>query len=79
VKLLRLALPALALIACAAAPALRAQATADFVQQFDSKHNTITIARKGAIVEMRAKLNERSREYIESAVNLDEPLRLVVP
>jgi spermidine synthase len=79
VKFLGLVLPLTAAVWCCLPLALRAQGTADFVEQFDSKHNTITIARKGSIVEMRARLNERSREYIESAVNLDEPLRLVVP
>lgn len=60
-------------------PALFAQGSGDFVEQFDSKYNTITIARKGSVVEMRARLNERSREYVESAVDLNDPLRLQVP
>lgn len=61
------------------APALFGQAAGDFTEQFDSLYNTITIARKGTVVEMRAKLNEQAREYIESAVDVDDPLRLVVP
>jgi len=74
----------LALVAAAfgSAPALAAadaSSALDFTEQFDSKFNTITIARKGPVVEMRARLNERAREYVESAVNLDDPLRLVVP
>ena len=62
------------------APAAAAQpAAGDFEQQFASPYNTITIARKGSVVEMRARLNAKSREYLESAVKLDEPLRLQVP
>lgn len=62
-----------------AAPALPGQAAGDFTEQFDSLYNTITIARKGSVVEMRAQLNKQAREYVESAVDVDDPLRLVVP
>ncbi len=63
-----------------AAPAGRAQSSPeDFEQQFESPYNTITISRKDNIVEMRARLNQQAREFLESAVNLDDPLRLVVP
>jgi spermidine synthase len=74
-------LASLGLLACLLAPLpVRAQAAAgDFERQFASPYNTITIARKGSVVEMRARLNAKSREYLESAVNLEEPLRLVVP
>ena len=62
-----------------AAPALPGQTAGDFTEQFDSLYNTITIARKGSVVEMRAQLNKQAREYVESAVDVDDPLRLVVP
>lgn len=70
-----------ALVAALSLPLVgRAQAAAgDFEKQFASPYNTITIARKANVVEMRARLNAKSREYLESAVNVEEPLRLVVP
>src|SRR5690606_31678555 len=74
--------PAIVVLAAVAGAlgGLRAQpAAGDFERRFESKYNTITIVRKGEIVEMRARLNARAREYLESAVNLEQPLRLVVP
>lgn len=61
-------------------PVLHAQTpSGNFELQFASPFNTITISRKDNLVEMRARLDARSREYLESAVYLDQPLRLAVP
>jgi spermidine synthase len=48
----------------------------DTVEHFDTAYNSLTIERKGSIVEMRAR--SRRGEALESAVDLDDPVRLVV-
>lgn len=57
----------------AAAPALRA---ADFVEQHDTIYNSLTVERRGNLVELRARA--RGSEALESAVDLSDPLQLVV-
>ncbi len=47
------------------------------VEHFDTAYNSLTIERKGSLVELRAR--SRRGEALESAVDLADPLRLVVP
>jgi spermidine synthase len=47
------------------------------IERFDTAYNSLTIERKGSVVEMRAR--SRRGEALESAVDLADPLRLVVP
>jgi len=49
----------------------------DTIEHFDTAYNSLTIEQKGPVVEMRAR--SRRGEALESAVNLDDPLNLVVP
>jgi spermidine synthase len=49
----------------------------NYVERFDTLYNSLTIERSGTVVEMRAR--SRRGEYLESAVDLADPLRLVVP
>ena len=58
-------------------PALAAAESKDFVEQFDTIYNSLTIERRGDYVEMRARA--RGSEALESAVDLTDPLKLVVP
>lgn len=46
------------------------------IERFDTTYNSLTIERRGSVVEMRAR--SRRGEALESAVDLDDPLRLVV-
>jgi spermidine synthase len=50
---------------------------ADYVERYDTLYNSLTIERRGTQVELRAK--SREGEYLESAVDLADPLNLVVP
>jgi spermidine synthase len=50
---------------------------ADYIESFDSLYNNLTVERRGSIVELRAR--SRRGEFLESAVDLSDPLRLVVP
>jgi len=68
---IRLLLPLLAL-AAARLPA----AEGNYVEQFDSIYNSLTVERVGSIVELRARA--RGSEVRESAVDLADPLNLVV-
>jgi spermidine synthase len=56
--------------------AVTAAENRDFTERFDTTYNSLTMERKGSIVEMRAR--SRRGEALESAVDLDDPLRLVV-
>lgn len=47
------------------------------VEHFDTAYNSLTIERKGSVVELRAR--SKRGEALESAVDLDDPLQLVVP
>ncbi len=60
----------LPLAATAAVPA------GDFVESYDTTYNSLTVERRGNLVEMRARA--RGSEALESAVDLTDPLRLVV-
>lgn len=49
----------------------------DYIERFDTIYNSLTVEKKGSIVELRAR--SRGGEALESAVDLTDPLRLVVP
>jgi spermidine synthase len=51
-------------------------AEGDYVERYDSIYNSLTVERIGSIVELRARA--RGSEVRESAVDLDDPRRLVV-
>ncbi len=51
-------------------------AAGDFVENYDTIYNSLTVERRGSIVELRARA--RGGEALESAVDLNDPLRLVV-
>jgi spermidine synthase len=52
-------------------------APGDYVENYDTLYNNLTVEKNGSVVEMRAR--SRAGEYLESAVDLADPLRLVVP
>lgn len=54
-----------------------AAASNDYVESYDTPYNNLTVQRTGTVVELRAR--SRAGEYLESAVDLANPLRLVVP
>lgn len=56
---------------------LFAAAGGDYVESFDTIYNSLTVEKRGAIVELRAR--SRRGEALESAVDLTDPLQLVVP
>ena len=56
-------------------PALAAGAD-DYVERFDTLYNSLTIEKRGSLVELRARAH--GGEALESAVDLDDPLKLVV-
>ena len=58
------------------APVLARAAPGDYTERFDTLYNSLTIERRGTIVEMRARAH--GGEALESAVDLAEPLKLVV-
>lgn len=64
----------LAAACCIAAPLTAAEG--NYVERFDSIYNSLTIEKRGSVVEMRAR--SRGTEALESAVDLADPLRLVV-
>lgn len=49
----------------------------DYVESIDTLYNNLTIQRTGTLVELRARA--RKTEALESAVDLSDPLKLVVP
>lgn len=57
-------------------PLLAADKAGDYVESFDTTYNSLTVERQGSVVELRAR--SRRGEFIESAVDLSDPLRLVV-
>ncbi len=59
-----------------AAPLLSA-AEGDYVEHFDTIYNSLTVERIGSVVELRARAH--GREALESAVDVADPLQLVVP
>jgi spermidine synthase len=48
----------------------------NFVEHFDTSYNSLTVEKRGNIVELRARA--RGSEALESAVDLSDPLQLVV-
>jgi spermidine synthase len=48
----------------------------DYLEHFDTLYNSLTVEKKGSIVELRAR--SRTFEALESAVDLSDPRRLVV-
>ena len=48
----------------------------DFVEHFDTTYTSLTVEKRGNIVELRARA--RGSEALESAVDLSDPLKLVV-
>lgn len=61
----------------AIATALVAAESDKRVERFDTLYNSLIVEQKGTVVELRAR--SRGSVYIESAVDLADPLRLVVP
>jgi spermidine synthase len=57
-------------------PLPAAEKTGDYVESFDTTYNSLTIERQGSVVELRARSHRG--EFLESAVDLDDPLKLVV-
>jgi spermidine synthase len=53
-----------------------AAAERNYVESFDSLYNNLTVERRGSVVELRAR--SRSTQALESAVDLSDPLKLVV-
>jgi spermidine synthase len=51
--------------------------TGNYVESFDTTYNSLTVERRGTVVELRAR--SRRGEALESAVDLSDPLALVVP
>ena len=66
-------------ILCGALFAVSAAGAApgDYIENHDTLYNNLTVERTGTVVELRAR--SRAGEYLESAVDLADPLRLVVP
>jgi len=58
------------------AAATLAGAEQDYVESFDSLYNSLTVEKRGTVVELRAR--SRGRQALESAVDLGDPLKLVV-
>jgi len=52
-------------------------AEGNFTERYDTPYNNLTIEKIGTVVELRAR--SRAGVYLESAVDLADPLRLVVP
>lgn len=69
-KIARLCLCLVALVRFVAA------ADADFVEHYDTLYNSLTVEKSGSVVELRARA--RGTEALESAVDLSDPLKLVV-
>ena len=55
----------------------RAAQAPDYIENHDTLYNNLTVEKRGTVVELRAR--SRAGEYLESAVDLADPLRLVVP
>lgn len=65
----------------AAAPATAAAKSSvpagDYTEQHDTIYNSLTVERRGSVVELRAR--SKRGVFLESAVDLADPLKLVVP
>ena len=64
-------------VVCISACSVRAAETPDYIEHHDTLYNNLTVEKRGTVVELRAR--SRAGEYLESAVDLADPLRLVVP
>lgn len=64
------------LLICVLLPLAARAAEGDYVEHYDTIYNSLTVEKKGAIVELRAR--SRGSEALESAVDLTDPLQLVV-
>jgi spermidine synthase len=64
------------LCAIAVAGTLIAAEPGNKVESFDTLYNSLTVEKKGTVVELRAR--SRGSMYVESAVDLADPLKLVV-
>ena len=51
-------------------------ASTDYIEHYDTIYNSLTVERRGNVVELRARA--RGSEALESAVDLTDPLQLVV-
>ena len=69
-KLSRLCIGLLSLVSASVA------ADGDFVERFDTIYNSLTVEKRGNIVELRARA--RGSEALESAVDLSDPLQPIV-
>ena len=56
--------------------ALAAAEAGDYIENFDTLYNNLTVEKSGSVVELRAR--SRRGESRESAVDLSDPLKLVV-
>lgn len=65
------------LILCLLLPAVLRAAEGDYIEHFDTIYNSLTLQKRGNIVELRAR--SRGLDALESAVDLSDPLQLVVP
>jgi len=70
-------LPRLALLFLFTAATGAVAADGDFVETYDTIYNSLTVEKRGSIVELRARA--RGTYALESAVDLNDPLKLVVP
>jgi spermidine synthase len=72
---------ALCVLAVLLAPLAMSKATAatdgDYIEHFDTIYNSLTVEKRGSVVELRA--HARGSEALESAVDLNNPLNLLVP
>ncbi len=59
-----------------ASSSLAAAEAGNYVESFDTIYNSLTIERNGSVVELRAR--SRRGEALESAVDLSDPLKLMV-
>lgn len=64
------------LLALWATATLTAAEVPDYIENHDTLYNNLTVEKRGSVVELRAR--SRAGEYLESAVDLADPLRLVV-
>ncbi len=64
-------------LAAETAPPATAPRKGSYTETYDTLYNSLTVQREGSIVELRAR--SRRGEFLESAVDLDDPLRLIVP
>ena len=57
-------------------PLVARAAEGDYIEHYDTIYNSLTVEKRGAIVELRARA--RGSEALESAIDLTDPLQLVV-